>query len=179
MQDSNSTSIGTLIAKHKDVIHWVPDGLVEGGDADHEGRNRSLFSAGCWMQDRGFEDETIILAVEIKNATFNPPLDKHELNQVIRQILKYPKGEDIVIRYWKELQKEGKFVCAYWDTEKKRLMVTEPQFLFDALKKSRDVIKDAYYHEKLVKKIVEDEAVFDDEDDGLDLTVLSGGRKNV
>jgi Primase C terminal 1 (PriCT-1) len=133
-----------LVAQSKNIIHWIPDGLPESGNDDFSGRNEALFRSGCWMQYRGFTDGEIIEAVADKNATFNPPMSPSELNKVIKQILKYRKGEDPIIRCWKELQQEGKFLCAYWDQSKQKLMVTDPPHLFTALKESRQIIKEAW-----------------------------------
>jgi hypothetical protein len=166
-----------LVAQPKNILHWIPDGLPESGTAEISGRNQALFSSGCWMQDRGFDDETIIAAIETKNSTFNPPVSRTELQIVLRQILKYPKGEDYVVRLWRELQNEGKYLCAYWDNSKSKLIVTDPQYLFDALLAQRQTVMNAFNREKALQRIADDISTFDDDDDdGIDFAGLGVSR---
>jgi hypothetical protein len=128
------------------------------------------------MQSRGFTDDEIIETVVKKNATFNPPLTVPELNTVIKQIFKYRKGVDPVIRCRKKAQAEGKFISAYWDTKQGKLMLTSPQHLYDVLKSQRQTVLDAFNREKALQRIADDITTFgdDEDDDVIDFTSSKG-----
>jgi hypothetical protein len=101
-----------MIATTKEIIHWVPNNLRDG-----DGRNDALFRAGCWMQERGFDDDKINSELEKKNAALAEPLDKYELTRIKKQVLKYRKGLDSMSRNLFELWKSGKVPVTRDDSE--------------------------------------------------------------
>lgn len=65
----------------------APDGQGEGG------RNVSLFKLACSLQEQGFSDDAIRLAIQAENtAKCSSPLPQGELNKIIKSALKYDKG---------------------------------------------------------------------------------------
>lgn len=56
-------------------------------------RNDYLFRLGCYLQKKGFCDEAIKASIHIENEMrCNPNLERKEVDQIIKSIMKYPKG---------------------------------------------------------------------------------------
>lgn len=68
-------------------------GFVSPNKIESGVRNKTLYSAACSMQSKGYADETIRAAIVAENkAKCGPPLDDDELDKIINSALKYPKG---------------------------------------------------------------------------------------
>lgn len=99
---SDLTQLDVPVAENESAItpaeakrFVLPDVIPERG-TEYGGRDNTLFRYGCSLQAKGWDDDAITEELQRTNIDrCDPPLPRRDMDRIIKQALKYPKGNPL------------------------------------------------------------------------------------
>src|SRR5262249_33627832 len=83
-EDAKSTSKRDFVTVREPFVNT--ESAIRQGHVPKGERNSTLFSFGCGLRVRGFDEERIFEHIKIENSHYTEPLDEEELRKLGRSV---------------------------------------------------------------------------------------------